>query len=132
METTLTLGKVYIQTRDGLEGRMWPPNLNARLHWLKRSKWNQKFKHMVWGLVMEQKKNFGKIPYARAKIVVTFYTCRPMDFDNSATSAKPLMDGLKMAGVIVDDNQGAIEPHYSFIKVSTMKEQKTTIKITPL
>ena len=129
METTLTLGKVYI---NSTQGRMWPPNLNARMHWTKRSQWNREFKRQVWGLVMEQRKKFGKIPYTKANVTITYYTCRPMDIDNFYSSAKPLVDGLTQAGVIVDDNQDCINFKVEHQKVFTLKEQKTIIKITPL
>ncbi len=44
-------------------------------------------------------------PLERAKITLTRHSMREPDYDNLAISFKPVIDGLKFAGVIVDDKR---------------------------
>lgn len=41
----------------------------------------------------------------KAKITLTRYGSRMLDFDNLTTGCKPLLDALKIKGLIVDDRQ---------------------------
>lgn len=108
----------------------FPPSLNRRLHWRARSALNIAWKNHVYWHVMEQKTKMGKMPYPWTDIKIIYYACRPMDWDNAYTSAKPLVDGLKVAGVIEDDSPKHIELLVRTIKVAHLKEQKIEIIIT--
>ena len=47
-------------------------------------------------------------PLANAKLTLIRCSTRPMDWDNAAASLKPLVDGLRDAGVIADDGPDVI------------------------
>ncbi len=121
--TTLTLS---------LLNNNFPPSLNKRLHWSVRSGLNIAWKNHVFWHVQEKKKEFGKIPYRRANVEIIYYACRLMDWDNAYTSAKSIVDGLKLGKVIEDDNQEHIELKVRSIKVAHKNEQKIEIIINEL
>lgn len=113
-----------------LNGR-FPPSLNKRLHWRARSGLNIAWKNTVYWAVQEQKTKMGKLPYQKASIEILYYTCRPMDWDNAYTSAKPLVDALTVAKVIPDDSEKFIDLRVRCVKVAHKPEQKIEIIITP-
>lgn len=59
-----------------------------------------------------------KEPLARCRIVCTRFSSSEMDYDNLVSSFKPIVDGLKDAGVILDDKSSVIvERSYRWEKV---------------
>lgn len=103
---------------------------NARVHWSVRNRATQEAKDLVVCAVLEQQAR-GK-PLDHATVKLTFIKPRRgrRDKDNLIAAAKPYMDGLVLAGVIVDDNSDVIdtpEPEIIYQKGIS----KTIIEVTP-
>lgn len=62
-------------------------------------------------------------------ININFRVCRRMDRDNAYTAAKPILDGLKLAGLIIDDSEDHIELKVTTEKVFHKADQRTEIII---
>lgn len=74
------------------------------MHWALRNKWNQGWKEEVrvaWAVA--RPRSFAK-PLEFSHIRVTLRVSRYFDHDGAYSAAKPLIDGLTEAGVIVDDS----------------------------
>lgn len=87
--------------------------------------WRVKHAHtLAW-----QKRVFDKAfplrpsePLTSARITLTRLSSNEPDFDNLAISFKPVIDGLRRAGVIADDKQSVIgRPEYAWEKTSPRK-----------
>lgn len=128
MEIKITIGRIYNSVRDQ-KGRLFYPNLNARMHWVERSRWTTAFKQQAWGLALSEKNRLRVKGFKKAKITVLFYTCQPKDYDNGYTSAKPLVDGIVAAGIIPDDSEKFLNLQVKSVKVATRAEQRTEISI---
>lgn len=65
------------------------------------------------------------------RVIVCFkgYRTRPLDADNFAGSVKHLLDGLRAAGIIDDDDPTTIELRTEQVKVKHRHEQKTVITL---
>ena len=127
----LTIPKIWISKNK--PGRLFPPTLNARLHWATRSRWTNAFKEAVWAelnshgnksLVWQLIKNRK----GKAQVTIIFFTCRPMDKDNMYGAAKPLLDALK-GQVILDDSPDKLTLNVEEIKVKHLADQKIEIRI---
>lgn len=69
-----------------------------RMHWRDRKRYSDGIASLLLS---------GKPDTISPPLVVLYargYRARPMDEDNLAASAKPILDGLKSAGIIVDDS----------------------------
>jgi len=97
----------------------WKPVLhpNARIHWTERAKCMHKDKNTVYAASRAAGAPPRPVkPYEKARVdiamLVTTHTRR--DRDNLMSSVKGVMDGLVMAGILVDDNIEVVDgPHVS-------------------
>ena len=69
---------------------------------------------------------------SRTHIRITRYSCRPLDCDNYAGGCKPLIDELRYAKLIRDDNPETIEVEFKQVKVPHKTEERTEIEIKEL
>ena len=77
-----------------------PPSLNARVHWAMRSKWVREFcEESFYAFKKAHVPNLG-----RATLTIINNAVQVSDYDNLAASAKPLIDGMILAGVLVEDD----------------------------
>jgi Holliday junction resolvase RusA-like endonuclease len=65
----------------------------------------------------------------RTHIRITRYSCRPLDCDNYAGGCKPIIDQLRYAKLIRDDNPETIEVEFKQVKVKTKTQERTEIEI---
>lgn len=119
------VGPAYV----GHKERRIPHSLNARLHWAARHRWNKAWKESVQAGIWENKRRLGRMPYSRAKVVVTLHTMRLLDMDNAYTCVKPVVDALTLYGVIVDDRMDCIDLAVQQVKVSHRHDEKVTLTI---
>jgi hypothetical protein len=61
---------------------------------------------------------------------ITRYSTKTLDVDNLAGGCKPLIDQIRYAKLIPDDNPESVEITFNQVKVKTQKEQRTEIRIT--
>ena len=66
----------------------------------------------------------------RTALIITRYACRLLDADNYAGGCKPLIDQLRYAKLIEDDDPETIEITFRQAKCKSKAEEKTTIQIT--
>jgi hypothetical protein len=84
------------------------PDLPNRLfsqHWTARHKHNKKW-HTLVALAVGHKA--PDKPLTKARLTLTRHSCRAPDPDNLAASFKPVIDGLRYALVIADDNPNVV------------------------
>jgi Holliday junction resolvase RusA-like endonuclease len=65
----------------------------------------------------------------RTRIIITRYSCRPLDCDNYAGGCKAIIDELRYAKLIQDDDPETIEVEFKQVKVAHKKEERTEIEI---
>lgn len=65
----------------------------------------------------------------RSFVRITRYSCRPLDCDNYAGGCKPLIDQLRYAKLIRDDNPESVQIEFIQVKVSRKAEERTEIEI---
>ena len=61
---------------------------------------------------------------------ITRYSTKTLDVDNLAGGCKPLIDQIRYAKLIPDDNPESVEITFNQVKVKSQKEQRTEIRIT--
>jgi hypothetical protein len=61
---------------------------------------------------------------------ITRYSTKTLDVDNLAGGCKPLIDQIRYAHLISDDNPESVEITFSQVKVKTQAEQRTEVTIT--
>jgi Holliday junction resolvase RusA-like endonuclease len=66
----------------------------------------------------------------RTRIVITRHSCRPLDCDNYAGGCKAIIDELRYAKLIQDDDPETIEVEFKQIKVKHKTEEHTEIEIS--
>lgn len=66
----------------------------------------------------------------RTALIITRHAVRLLDADNFAGGCKPLIDQLRYAHLIEDDDPETIEITFRQAKCKTKAEEKTTIQIT--
>lgn len=66
----------------------------------------------------------------RTTLIITRSACSLLDADNFAGGCKPLIDQLRYAKLIEDDDPETIEILFRQTKVKTKKEEMTHIEIT--
>jgi hypothetical protein len=66
----------------------------------------------------------------RTRVRIERKSLRLLDADNFAGGCKPLIDQLRYANLIADDDPETIEILFQQVKVKTKKEEMTTIEIT--
>lgn len=94
------------------------PN-GGHCHW--RTIHEERKKWKGWVRVMAAGRTPTK-PLARAKLKLTRFSSVEPDYDNLAASFKAVIDGLRMAGVILDDRSANIgTPQFSWEKCASRK-----------
>jgi hypothetical protein len=119
------VGPVYV----GVQERRIPHNTNARLHWANRHRWGKQWKESVGAGIWENKKKLGKMPYEKARVLVTLFTMKLLDKDNAYASVKPIVDALKIYGVIVDDRMDCIDLSVEQQQVKHRVDEKVILEI---
>ena len=61
---------------------------------------------------------------------ITRYSTKTLDVDNLAGGCKPLIDQIRYAHLIPDDNPESVNITFSQVKVRTQNEQRTEVTIT--
>lgn len=79
-----------------------PTGLNKKLnqHFRKRNEENQNWHSEIFYYTRGKQ---PPSPLRKCKISLVRYCKDPLDYDNLTASFKPIVDGLKVAGIIVDD-----------------------------
>jgi hypothetical protein len=119
------VGPVYV----GVQERRVPHNMDHRQHWAARHRWGKQWKESVEAAIWENKKKLGKMPYEKARVLVTLYTMQLLDKDNAYASVKPILDALKIYGVIVDDRIDCIDLMVEQSQVKHRADEKVTLEI---
>lgn len=65
----------------------------------------------------------------RPVLRITSFRCRPLDKDNLYRGAKPLLDGLRYAGLISGDSEAEIDYEAVQQKVAHRCDEKTVIEL---
>lgn len=95
------------------------PNALMMKHWRTKSNEAKKWKTLVRILVGRKR---PAAPLEKAELTLTRYSSVRPDFDGLVGSFKPVIDGLKVAGVIVDDKHDVIgDPTYKWEKCAPKK-----------
>lgn len=68
-------------------------------------------------------------PLERCALIITRHSSSEPDFDNAVASAKPLVDGLKDAGVIVDDKSSCIVERKYLWEKAPPKKGFVTVRV---
>jgi Holliday junction resolvase RusA-like endonuclease len=76
----------------------------------------------------EGKENSKKRYFVR----ITRYSCRPLDCDNYAGGCKPLIDQLRYAKLIRDDDPESVQIEFIQVKVPKKSQERTEIEIKEL
>lgn len=127
---------IHLSKKKGWVSRRVPISLNKKTHWAVKYKWTKAWQREVYGIVLENKKQFGKLPLeGRPTIEIILAQIQPMDRDNAYGACKPIIDGLKVprrlgdigAGVIVDDNEESYELIVRSRRVTKIEEEGVTI-----
>jgi Holliday junction resolvase RusA-like endonuclease len=61
---------------------------------------------------------------------ITRFSTKTLDVDNLAGGCKPLIDQIRYAHLIPDDNPESVEITFAQVKVRTQAEQRTEVRIT--
>lgn len=86
-------------------------NVAFAKHWTSRLREAQKWKTKVISAC------YGKAPPSPLKtahIKFTRFSCKKPDYDGCVSGFKHVLDGLKKAGIIVDDDWNSIQPVYEW------------------
>jgi len=125
----LTLNKAMV----GRQIRYIPHSLNHRLHYMKRAKWNQVWKDNVWTSFISKKHGIPfELPIKKSAVTITLRTCRLLDVDNAYTCAKPILDGLRYAGVIQDDSPKHLSLYVNQEQVHKIDKQGVDIYLSEI
>ena len=65
----------------------------------------------------------------RSFVRITRYSCRPLDCDNYAGGCKPIIDQLRYAKLIRDDDPESVQIEFIQVKVPKKAEERTEIEI---
>ena len=63
-------------------------------------------------------------------LAITRFSTKTLDVDNLAGGCKPLIDQIRYAKLIPDDNPESVNITFSQVKVRTQAEQRTEVTIT--
>lgn len=66
----------------------------------------------------------------RTRIRITRFSTKPLDCDNYAGGCKAIIDELRYAKLIQDDDPETIEVEFKQVKVKTKTEERTEIEIS--
>lgn len=95
-----------------------PPTTNgSHGHWRKKAKIAKQWRQLTLALAIRN--GIPPKPLEKADLVLTRFSAVEPDYDNLVISFKPVIDGLRDAGVLTDDKM-------SVIGVPSYQWQKTT------
>lgn len=103
-----------------------PPSLNQyiRMHWTKRQKL-----HAEWMDILRVCASPPVNPLYKARLSITRYSSRSLDYDNLVGSYKIVTDCLTKLGFIIDDRYDVIGvPDFKWYKCKRI-EERTLINI---
>lgn len=90
-----------------------PMNTSDRVSPWAHRKLKKNWESHVCVAVLEALGRWPEAPFQRARVTITRCSTSEPDFDNLVQGGKFLLDGLKVAGVIVDDSPDVIgRPDY--------------------
>lgn len=103
-----------------------PPSLNMlmRMHWSKRKKLIDLWHRWIW-VACSQAGVRTRDPLPFAKVTVECRRKRALDPDNLYASAKPVLDGLRAHGLILDDSPS----HITLTVTQSKGEPQTRVHI---
>jgi len=105
MKIILDINPASVKEKGRWVLRKVPYNMsNKSLHHMVKYKWTKQWKDNVYCAVKENQRKLGKLPLTMPSITIILGHTQWFDKDGSYTAAKPLLDGLTQAGVIVDDS----------------------------
>ncbi len=91
-----------------------PINRQQGMHWRQKSQYVKVWHNMVGAKIAGHKPS---IPLMKARLTLTRMSSVEPDFDGLVSSFKPVIDGLIVCGVIVNDKMTNIgQPRYSWVK----------------
>lgn len=89
---------------------------NERVDRRTKARETARYRELVGFLAVAERHRTGWMAPGKARLSMVWGmrgshpgTCRPRDPDNAVAAAKALIDGLRDAGIIVDDNWAALE-----------------------
>lgn len=98
-----------------LDGLPRMVNKSFASHWKSRMTESRKWKMKIFKACCNSRPSK---PLAKAKLVLTRFSSRSPDFDGLVSGFKHCIDGLKEAGIILDDKFDNIgQPEYKWEKV---------------
>jgi hypothetical protein len=103
------------------------PSLNRalRMHWSARKR-----EQAAWDALVLQALSGSRPKMERARVEITrFYAKHALDKDGAYGAQKPVIDALVHAGIIPDDSPEHIELTVLQVKVATVKEERTEIRL---
>lgn len=128
----LKLGQVCVGKRN-FKCRRIPHNMsNQRMFWATKAKWNDAWKEEVFAVWSQNRPRTIKLPLTTAKITITLYMCKLMDYDGAYNCVKPILDALKVnggVGLIIDDSPKYIDLEVKQIKTAHRKDEHVLITI---
>ena len=129
----LVLGSVSVG-RSPVETRRVPSNINRKMHWAKKLRWDRAWKEEVFYAVAQQRGKLGKLPLAGVpKVSVQLFQTKLMDYDNLHSSAKVIIDALKVGGgcgVIADDGPNDISVSVSQEQVNRRDDEHVEVELS--
>lgn len=98
------------------------PSQNKLKSWKSLMGWGKKFDDYLWNYGLVKKYN----AHEKRSVSITRYSKKELDFGNLVGGCKPLLDALKRACLIVDDNKEWLQDGYTQEK----GEPQTKVVIT--
>jgi Holliday junction resolvase RusA-like endonuclease len=102
------------------------PNRLNTMHWAERGKDRKKW-HALVGAALVGKK--PQKPLTRAVVTLVRYSSVRPDNDNLTASFKPVIDGLKVCGVIVNDDPKTLEMVTPLWEFAAPKSGKIFVRV---
>ncbi len=129
---TIKTGIVTTGRGSKLVSRRIPHNqLNQRMHFIERNRWNQAWKTEVGWLLKAQKARMPAWPLKRPLVTIILQTCHPFDQDGSNSAIKPILDGMVECGCLEDDSLEKVDLKVQQEKVTKKINQGVKIIIEP-
>lgn len=125
----LKLNQVCVGKRKVTCRRVPYNTANRAMHWTVKSLWKKAWEEEVYWAVIKNRKSLGKLPIKFARIEVILSNTRLMDYDGAYASVKPILDGLRYAGVILDDSPKYIDLKVKQMQVSHREDEGVEINI---
>ena len=108
MKLTIPLEKNKHLRKKSIWNVKWFSLNNQRtVHWSKQAEARRTWKELVRNTIPFKKRQ--QFDHPKITMTIYFHSRRKRDMDNFFPIYKPILDGLKQAGVIEDDNSKAID-----------------------